>query len=124
MALTAEQFQPGTLVRARGREWVVLPETRDQVLKLRPLGGSEEDATLIYLPLEPTLPESATFPRPDPSKSGSQAAGLLMRDAVVYPKLADKYLGRLASRLRGVNQPVIRTRNGFPAPAHPSLACP
>jgi SNF2 domain-containing protein len=82
MALAAEQFQPGNLVRARGREWVVLPETRDQVLKLRPLGGSEEDATFIYLPLEPTLPESATFPRPDPAKSGSQAAGLLMRDAL------------------------------------------
>ena len=48
MALAAEQFQPGNLVRARGREWVVLPETRDQVLKLRSLGGSEEDATFIY----------------------------------------------------------------------------
>src|SRR5215510_8702188 len=82
MAIAPEQFQPGNLVRARGREWVVLPETRDQVLKLRPLGGSDEDATVIYLPLEPTLPESATFLRPDPTKSGSQAAGLLMRDAL------------------------------------------
>jgi superfamily II DNA or RNA helicase len=82
MAIAPEQFQPGNLVRVRGREWVVLPETRDQVLKLRPLGGSEEDATVIYLPLEPTPPESATFPRPDPTKSGSQAAGLLMRDAL------------------------------------------
>ena len=82
MALTAEQFQPGNLVRARGREWVVLPETRDQVLRLRPLGGSEDDATVIYLPLERTPPEPATFPAPDPAKSGSQAAGLLMRDAL------------------------------------------
>src|SRR2546428_9345145 len=82
MALAAEQFQPGNLVRARGREWVVLPETRDQVLRLRPLGGSEDDATIIYLPLERTPPEPATFPAPDPAKSGSQAAGLLMRDAL------------------------------------------
>ena len=33
--------------------------------------------------------------------------------AVAYLRLADKYLGLLASRLRGVNQPVIRTRRGF-----------
>src|SRR2546429_1494508 len=32
---------------------------------------------------------------------------------VAYLRLADKYLGLLASRLRGVNQPVIRTRRGF-----------
>lgn len=72
MALAAEQFQPGNLVRTRGREWDVLPESRDQVLKLRPLGGSEDDVTLIYLPLEPTPPEPATFPSPDPAKSGSR----------------------------------------------------
>src|SRR5207237_2009733 len=32
---------------------------------------------------------------------------------VAYLRLADKYLGLLASRLRGVSQPVIRTRRGF-----------
>jgi hypothetical protein len=82
MALSTQGFQPGNLVRARGREWVVLPETRDQVLRLRPLGGSEDDATIIYLPLERAPLEAATFPLPDPVKSGSQAAGLLMRDAL------------------------------------------
>ena len=50
------QFKPGNLVKARGREWVVLPETRPDILKLRPLGGAEEDSTLIYLPLEPEMP--------------------------------------------------------------------
>lgn len=67
---------------ARGREWVILPEKRADVLRLRPLGGSEEDATLLYLPMEPQAPTSATFPLPDPGKSGAQAAGLLMRDAL------------------------------------------
>ena len=33
------KFSPGTLVRARGREWVVLPEIEDDLLLLRPLGG-------------------------------------------------------------------------------------
>ena len=76
------QFKPGNLVRARGREWVVLPETRADLLKLRPLGGAEEDATLIYLPLESEPPTAATFDLPDPDKPGSQEAALLLRDAL------------------------------------------
>ncbi|MBF0584144.1 MAG: helicase SNF2, partial [Magnetococcales bacterium] len=78
----AETFQPGSLVRARGREWVVLAESRDQVLRLRPLGGSEEDATILFLPLEPILPVSATFTLPDATKAGSQTAALLLRDSL------------------------------------------
>jgi hypothetical protein len=30
-------FAPGALVRARGREWVVLPESVQDLLVLRPL---------------------------------------------------------------------------------------
>lgn len=79
---TAVRFKPGDLVRARGREWVVLPETRVDLLKLRPLGGAEDDSTLIYLPLEPTPPVAATFDLPDPDRPGSQEAALLLRDAL------------------------------------------
>ena len=76
-------FKPGNLVRARGREWVVLPELRDDLLRLRPLGGGEADATLIYLPLEPERPEAATFDPPDPDDSpGTLADALLLRDAL------------------------------------------
>ena len=78
----AEEFQTGTLVKARDREWVVLPENRSDLLKLRPLGGSDDDATLIYLPLEPTPPTQATFDLPDPSKPGSQSSAVLLRDAL------------------------------------------
>ena len=78
----AVAFKPGDLVRARDREWVVLPETREGLLKLRPLGGAEGDATLIYLPLEPEAPAPATFDLPDPSKPGSHDAALLLRDAL------------------------------------------
>ncbi|PZP59282.1 MAG: helicase SNF2, partial [Azospira oryzae] len=78
----AVAYKPGDLVKARGREWVVLPETRADLLKLRPLGGSEDDATLIYLPLEPEPPVAASFDLPDPGKPGSQASALLLRDAL------------------------------------------
>ncbi len=80
--MEAVSFKPGNLVKLRGREWVVLPEPRDDLLKLRPLGGSDDDATLIYLPLEPKPPVSATFELPDPSKSGSREASQLLRDAL------------------------------------------
>jgi len=79
---TALAFKPGDLVRARGREWVVLPEQRDDFLKLRPLGGAESDATLIYLPLEPEPPAPATFNPPNPDLPGSLEASLLLRDAL------------------------------------------
>jgi len=78
----AVAYKPGDLVKARGREWVVLPETRADLVRLRPLGGSEDDATLIYLPLEPEPPVAASFDLPDPAKPGSQAAALLLRDAL------------------------------------------
>ena len=46
------EFYPGSLVSARGREWIVLPESTTDTLRLRPLGGGEKDESLIYLPLE------------------------------------------------------------------------
>ncbi len=75
-------FRPGSLVRARGREWVVLPERRRHALRLRPLGGAEEDATVIYLPLEREQPAPAAFDLPDPDRPGSREEALLLRDAM------------------------------------------
>ena len=34
-------FSVGTMVKARSREWVVLPESQDDFLVLRPLGGTD-----------------------------------------------------------------------------------
>lgn len=83
---TAIQFQPGNLVRARGREWVVQPDTGAeegaQLLRLRPLGGSDEDTITLIPDLELKPVESATFPWPDPARPGNHAAALLMRDAL------------------------------------------
>ena len=78
----AMTFKPGDLVRARHREWVVLPEPRAELLRLRPLGGAEDDATLIYLPLESEAPVPAAFEPPNPDAPGSQQAALLLRDAL------------------------------------------
>ena len=77
------QFDIGSLVRVRGREWVVLPESKqeEQLLVLRPLGGTDDEITGIYTPLE--MPESAQFPLPDPSgEMGNHRSCALLRDAV------------------------------------------
>lgn len=75
-------YQPGSLVRARGREWIVLPGSQEDTLHLRPLGAGEDEATLIHLPLERQPIEPATFPPPELQHVGTQAAGLLLRDAM------------------------------------------
>ncbi len=56
-------FTAGSLVKVRGREWVVQPESEGEMLILRPLGGTNEEVTGIYLPLEQVLP--ATFDLPN-----------------------------------------------------------
>ena len=74
-------FATGSLVRARGREWVVLPESEfaEDMLLLRPLGGTDDEVTGIYLPLEPVEP--ASFAPPDPSRPGDARSARLLRDA-------------------------------------------
>jgi hypothetical protein len=59
-------YTVGSLVKARGREWVVLPESEEDLLVLRPLGGTEDEVAGVYLPLETVEP--ATFDLPDPTK--------------------------------------------------------
>ena len=76
-------FNPGAIVRARGREWVVLPQSGNSVLHLRPLGGGEEQPTVLLPALEREPVTPATFPYPDSSHAGLQSAGLLLRDALM-----------------------------------------
>jgi hypothetical protein len=76
------EFSPGALIRARGREWVVQPRSDANVLRLRPLGGSDEDLVTLLPGLELTPPEPATFPWPDPNRPGTHDAAVLLRDAL------------------------------------------
>jgi superfamily II DNA or RNA helicase len=74
------RFEVGALVRARGREWVVLPESEGDLLVLRPLGGGDDERAGIYQPIESV--ETATFPLPDPDRIGDHRSCRLLRDAV------------------------------------------
>lgn len=76
------EFLPGSLVAARGREWIVLPESDRQTLRLRPLGGGERDETLIYLPLERQPVQPASFPWPTVAQARNHSASQLLLDAL------------------------------------------
>jgi superfamily II DNA or RNA helicase len=73
---------PGSIVRARGRDWVVQqgsPDVQPPVYELLPLGGQDAERTLLHADLEPL--ESATFDLPDPAQRGDHIACRMMRDA-------------------------------------------
>lgn len=76
------RFAPGSLITARQRDWVVLPGSSDELLQLRPLASAEDDATLIYLPLERDPVGPASFPWPNPEQHATHTASRLMRDAL------------------------------------------
>ena len=75
-------FTAGDLVRARGREWVALPGTRENVLALRPLSGSENDTVVLDPALEllPVVP--ARFDLPADARPTVQAKAALLADAI------------------------------------------
>lgn len=101
-------YSVGSLVRCREREWVVLPSESDNLLLLRPLGGSEKEQIGIYLPITEALGidkiEPATFPEPDINLTGDHTSGRLLRDAtrLTFRSGAGPFrsLGRISVRPR------------------------
>ncbi|MFI9076772.1 DEAD/DEAH box helicase [Streptomyces sioyaensis] len=77
MSLT---YTAGSLVAARGREWVVLPESAADMLVLRPLGGSEDDIAAVFPAFEDVRP--AEFAAPSAADLGDQRAAGLLRTAL------------------------------------------
>lgn len=75
--------QPGSLVTLRHRDWVVLPSDDPELLIVKPLGGSEEESTGIYLPLATgaDVPSPAEFPKPDSQDLGNFAQARLLHNA-------------------------------------------
>ena len=82
MTTLEHDFLPGNLVRARGREWVVQTDSRRDWLRLRPLGGAEDETIALIPELELRPVEHATFELPDPTLAGNHAAAVLLRDAL------------------------------------------
>lgn len=78
-------FPPGTLVRARGREWIVMPGSSPERLRLRPLSGSEADVAVMSPALEAAYEAvvPANFPPPTVAQAANHEEALLLRDALL-----------------------------------------
>ncbi|HEY0149566.1 MAG TPA: DEAD/DEAH box helicase [Allosphingosinicella sp.] len=76
------QLQTGDLVSARGREWIVLGKAEEDLVRVRPLSGSEEDAITIAPALEAVPLASAAFQPPSPNQLDTQDAARLLADAL------------------------------------------
>ena len=76
-------FQPGKLVSLRGRDWIVLPSDDKDLLVVKPLGGSDDEMTGIYLPLAiaSDQPADANFPPPSPGDLGDIATARLLYES-------------------------------------------
>lgn len=71
----------GSLVRTRGRDWVVLPSGEPDVLRLRPLTGAENEGIGLFLPLEGETVTSTIFAPPDATLAGDTVGAQLLLDA-------------------------------------------
>ncbi len=80
--MNALNFSPGDMVRARGREWIVLPSPSEELLHVRPLSGTDEDAQLIIPALEPTPVTAASFAAPTADRLDTQDGARLLADAL------------------------------------------
>jgi hypothetical protein len=78
----AGAFLPGSLVRARGRDWIVLPNRQDSVLRLRPITTALADEIGIFLPLEGSQVTSAQFAAPEPQNPGDATGVMALFNAV------------------------------------------
>ncbi len=76
-------FQPGSIITARNREWVVLPRSSEEILYLRPVGGGDDEETVLHRTLEREPVRPSCFPPPTPEQAGTRAPGLLLRDAMM-----------------------------------------
>ncbi|ODR24035.1 helicase [Mycobacterium gordonae] len=73
-------YPAGSLVNARGRDWLVLPGSPEGTLLVRPLGGHDHETTVLL----PRVDEfaAATFDPPTVDDRGDASRARLLRDAL------------------------------------------
>ncbi len=82
MAVDQQIYSPGSLVRLRERDWVVVSPEEDGVLRLRPVDGSSNEITGVLFDLEKSSISPTEYSSPDPATSGDFTGALLLRDAI------------------------------------------
>jgi len=76
--------KPGSMVKYRQRDWIVLPSDEQDLMYLKPMGGSDEEITAVYLPLR-TMPgeqiERSCFKLPTADDLGDFETAKILFDA-------------------------------------------
>jgi len=118
-----DEFKPGSLVEIRNRPWVVLPSSDEDVLLVKPLGGSDAEITGFFKPLQnpDERPRSYDLPKPGSHDLGDFSSAKLLHDAarLSFRNAAGPFrcLARLSFRprsyqmvplLMALRQPTIR----------------
>ncbi|SLL16542.1 helicase domain-containing protein [Mycobacteroides abscessus subsp. abscessus] len=78
--MTTLDYPAGSLVNARGRDWLVLPGSPDGTLLVRPLGGHEHETTVLLPEIDDFA--AATFEPPTVDDRGDAGRARLLRDAL------------------------------------------
>ena len=78
--MTTLDYPAGSLVSARGRDWLVLPGSPDGTLLVRPLGGHEHETTVLLPDIDQFA--AATFEPPTVDDRGDAGRARLLRDAL------------------------------------------
>src|SRR5438874_6438730 len=81
MVVTDVNTSVGSLVRVRGRDWVVIQSPEPEVVFLRPLTGAEDETIGVFLPLEGSEIQPSSFAPPDPKHAGDATGAQLLLDA-------------------------------------------
>lgn len=103
---TAFDYKPGSLVNVRNRPWVVLPSDDAELLLLKPLGGTDEEITGIFLPVAAIdeKPQPYNFIKPSISDLGDFTSAKLLYNAarLSFRNAAGPFrcLGKLSFRPR------------------------
>jgi superfamily II DNA or RNA helicase len=101
-----DTFKPGSLVTLRDRPWIVMPSDDKNLFLVKPLGGTEEETTGIYIPLanQTDLPYSFNFKKPDKADLGDFYSAKLLYNAarLSFRQAAGPFrcLGKLSFRPR------------------------
>ena len=78
--MTVTDYPAGSLVNARGRDWLVLPGSPAGTLLVRPLGGHEHETTVLLRNIDTF--SAATFEPPTVDDCGDAGRARLLRDAL------------------------------------------
>ena len=83
MNFSQASLRPGKLVSLRGRDWIVLPSDDPDLLVVKPLGGSDDEITGVFLPLalESDKPTDARFPPPEAADIGDISTARLLYES-------------------------------------------